>query len=92
MRWPDNARQANDRTAQGGLPAQEPSRPLAIPEDNRRKERMMTETQLIFTLALATLVLVLAVGIWQKLRTDRAQRTNEHSDLTDAGTHGDRRR
>jgi len=53
---------------------------------------MMTETQLIFTLALATLVLVLAVGIWQKLRTDRAQRTNEHSDLTDAGTHGDRRR
>ena len=42
----------------------------------------MDNASLIYWLAGVTLLAVLAIGIWQRLRTSQAKRENEHSAMT----------
>lgn len=50
-----------------------------------------TDSTLIFGLALATLVIVLVGGLYQRHRARRAKETNEHSALMDHGGGTDKR-
>jgi cytochrome oxidase assembly protein ShyY1 len=43
----------------------------------------MTDHSLIYLLAGVTLILAVAIGLWQMRRTREAKRTNEHSALTE---------
>jgi len=45
----------------------------------------MSDFNLIYLLAGATFILVLAIGVWQIMRARQAKRDNEHSALTNKG-------